>query len=45
MDRFITWLPEVLLLPITLLFTADFLLTGLVLRRRGSTEALRWYRR
>ena len=45
MDRFITWLPEVLLLPITLLFTADFLFTGLVLRRRGSTEALRWYRR
>lgn len=45
MDRLTAWLPGGLLLPISLLFLADFLFTGLVLRRQGTTEALRWYRR
>lgn len=36
-------LPNMLLLPITLIFLVDLALTGRVLRRTRSTEALRWY--
>lgn len=36
--------PDSLLLPVTLLFLVDFILTGHVLRNNGTTESLRWYR-
>ncbi len=35
--------PDVLLLPVTLLFLVDLALTGHVLRRAGTTDSLRWY--
>lgn len=37
-------IPDLLLLPVTLVFAVDFVLTGHVLRSNGSTESLRWYR-
>lgn len=37
-------LPPELLIPITLVFCVDAAVTGQVLRRSGTTEALRWYR-
>ena len=37
-------LPDYLALPALLLFFADFALTTVLLRRRGSTDVLIWYR-
>ena len=42
--RLVEGLLDLLLLPLSLLFAADMVLTGHVLRRAGSTEALRWRR-
>lgn len=36
-------LPNMLLLPVTMIFLVDFVLTGRLLRRRKNTDALRWY--
>jgi uncharacterized membrane protein len=36
-------LPEGLLLPVTLVFLLDTVVTGHLLRQTGTTKALRWY--
>ena len=43
-QRLVSALPDILLLPVGLLLIVDFLLTGLILRSTHSTDALRWYR-
>ncbi len=37
-------LPDILLLPLGLIFLLDWSVTGRVLRRAGTTDALAWYR-
>ena len=37
-------LPDALLIPLVLVFAVDLALTGHILRRTQTTEALRWYR-
>lgn len=43
-QRMAAMLPNSLLVPVLLLLTVDFCLTGLVLRRSHDTNALIWYR-
>ncbi len=43
--QLVSWIPGFLLFPAAALFAADFVWTGHLLRRSGSTEVLRWYRK
>lgn len=42
--RAVALLPNLLLLPLLLVFAADLAMTGTVLRRTASTDSLKWYR-
>lgn len=37
-------LPDLLLVPVSIVFWVDFILTDRLLRRKKTTQALRWYR-
>ena len=41
--QFISDLPNGLLVPLTLVYAVDLVLTGCILRQTNSTSALRWY--